>query len=205
VNNSESRIVGVKAVEIGAVWQNGERISSIAYQVLECCDMDLHTALYIPPQGQRNFTEGLAHFFFCQIVEGALHLNKHKVYSRDLKLENVLLVRDVCVKITDFGMGTDKSRTDTLCTQGRLEVNMPINMPPWDFRWKYDTAQLEVFGCGFILLQLCYVDSFNAHSLRRPWTDKLYSGKTFEEQCNDSREPQSKHKGERMSRPMGFV
>jgi len=108
-------------------------------------------------------------------------------------------VRDVCVKITDFGMGTDKSRTNTYCTKqkGPLEVK-PANMPPWDFQWdQYETGQLEVFGCGFILLQLCYVDSLEAQSLLGPrasrlWIDELYSGKTFEQQCTASRHSESK-------------
>ena len=41
-----------------------------------------------------------------QIVEGTAYLHRAKIIHRDLKLGNLFLNDDLCVKIGDFGLAT---------------------------------------------------------------------------------------------------
>ena len=54
-----------------------------------------------------------------QVVNGLLYLKKHNILHRDLSLSNLLLTKDLRVKIADFGLATQLSRFDekhlTLC------------------------------------------------------------------------------------------
>jgi serine/threonine protein kinase len=44
--------------------------------------------------------------FFRQIVSGLAHIHAANVVHRDLKLENILLSKDMDCLITDFGLGS---------------------------------------------------------------------------------------------------
>lgn len=76
---------------------------------------DLFNALTRRPIGPRKrpcFAEEEGVFVLNQLVEGLQFLHDHQVIHRDLKLENILVTREVCegshvfcdVKISDFGL-----------------------------------------------------------------------------------------------------
>ncbi|CAG7709739.1 unnamed protein product [Allacma fusca] len=54
-----------------------------------------------------------------QVVEGLLYLHSHQIVHRDISLANLLLTRDMNVKIADFGLATQLMRPDekhlTMC------------------------------------------------------------------------------------------
>ncbi|XP_064608890.1 serine/threonine-protein kinase PLK4-like [Liolophura sinensis] len=64
-------------------------------------------------------TEDEARHFMKQIVQGLLYLHSHGILHRDLTLANLLLTRDMNVKIADFGLATQLSVPDekhfTMC------------------------------------------------------------------------------------------
>ncbi|WWC61141.1 uncharacterized protein I303_103720 [Kwoniella dejecticola CBS 10117] len=51
----------------------------------------------------QRFTEDQARIIFRQIVDGVGYLHRRGIYHRDLKDENIVIDRNLCVKIIDFG------------------------------------------------------------------------------------------------------
>lgn len=69
--------------------------------------------------GTRGLSEKAASDIFRQVVSGVLYLHTHNIIHRDLSLNNLLLSKDLIVKIADFGLATQLSGPDekhvTMC------------------------------------------------------------------------------------------
>ncbi|CAH8435087.1 unnamed protein product [Schistosoma intercalatum] len=73
------------------------------YLVLEIChNGELQT--YIRQNGP--VTEDTARHYLKQLISGLLYLHSHNILHRDLTLANLLLTKDMKVKIADFGLAT---------------------------------------------------------------------------------------------------
>lgn len=67
---------------------------------------------------KKRFDEIEAAKILKQVVEGLLYLHTHNIMHRDISLTNLLLTKDMKVKIADFGLATKfthKSENLTLC------------------------------------------------------------------------------------------
>ena len=78
--------------------------NSHVYLVLELAENG-ELAKYLKESG-RVFGESEAKNIFEQVVSGLLYLHGHGIMHRDLTLANLLLTRDMRVKIADFGLAT---------------------------------------------------------------------------------------------------
>ncbi|KAL7734495.1 hypothetical protein ACLKA6_010814 [Drosophila palustris] len=92
--------------------------ANYVYLVLELADNgELHR--YMNQQMKRPFTEEEASSILRQVVAGLLYLHSHNIMHRDISLSNLLLTRDMQVKIADFGLATQLKRPDerhmTMC------------------------------------------------------------------------------------------
>ncbi|XP_034108869.1 serine/threonine-protein kinase PLK4 [Drosophila albomicans] len=92
--------------------------ANYVYLVLELADNgELHR--YMNQQMKRPFTEDEASSILRQVVAGLLYLHSHNIMHRDISLSNLLLSRDMQVKIADFGLATQLKRPDerhmTMC------------------------------------------------------------------------------------------
>lgn len=69
--------------------------------------------------GTRGLSEKAAADIFRQVVSGVLYLHSHNIIHRDLSLNNLLLTKDLNVKIADFGLATQLNGPDekhvTMC------------------------------------------------------------------------------------------
>ncbi|XP_032513678.2 serine/threonine-protein kinase PLK4 [Danaus plexippus] len=69
--------------------------------------------------GTRGLSEKAAADIFRQVVSGVLYLHAHNIIHRDLSLNNLLLTKDLNVKIADFGLATQLNAPDekhvTMC------------------------------------------------------------------------------------------
>ncbi|XP_017042337.1 serine/threonine-protein kinase PLK4 [Drosophila ficusphila] len=67
----------------------------------------------------RPFTEAEAASILRQVVAGLLYLHSHNIMHRDISLSNLLLSKEMHVKIADFGLATQLKRPDerhmTMC------------------------------------------------------------------------------------------
>ncbi|XP_068629480.1 serine/threonine-protein kinase PLK4 [Battus philenor] len=69
--------------------------------------------------GTRGLSEKAAADIFRQVLSGVMYLHTHNIIHRDLSLNNLLLTKDLNVKIADFGLATQLNAPDekhvTMC------------------------------------------------------------------------------------------
>ncbi|XP_008266169.2 serine/threonine-protein kinase PLK4 isoform X1 [Oryctolagus cuniculus] len=78
--------------------------NNYVYLVLEMChngEMNRYLKNRMKP-----FSENEARHFMYQIITGLLYLHSHGILHRDLTLSNLLLTRNMNIKIADFGLAT---------------------------------------------------------------------------------------------------
>ncbi|KAL5268413.1 hypothetical protein ACHWQZ_G002320 [Mnemiopsis leidyi] len=76
--------------------------ANFMYLVLEkCCHGDLHH--FLKRRGN-PLPEVEARELFAQLVEGVIYLHNNNIVHRDISLNNLLLTKDMSLKLADFGM-----------------------------------------------------------------------------------------------------
>ncbi|XP_076236304.1 polo like kinase SAK [Calliopsis andreniformis] len=92
--------------------------ANYVYLVLELCHNG-ELQRFLKLQGSRALPEEHASRIIRQVVQGLLYLHSHQILHRDMSLSNLLLTRDMQVKIADFGLATQLTRPDekhlTMC------------------------------------------------------------------------------------------
>lgn len=87
------------------------------YLVLELCHNG-ELLQYLKRNGNK-LSEIEARYIIRQVVEGLLYLHKYNIVHRDMTLTNLLLTKDMRVKIADFGLATQLNSRDekhmTMC------------------------------------------------------------------------------------------
>ncbi|XP_025417517.1 serine/threonine-protein kinase PLK4 [Sipha flava] len=87
------------------------------YLVLELCHNG-ELLQYLKRSGNK-LSEIEARYIIRQVVEGLLYLHKHNIVHRDMTLTNLLLTKDMRIKIADFGLATQLNSRDekhmTMC------------------------------------------------------------------------------------------
>lgn len=115
------------------------------YIFLELCDGgDLNDAVY----EVGGFSEEVACHYFRQIIGAISYIHALGIAHRDIKLENVLITRDGCAKLTDFGLCKQQNNGDKLITTcGTLIYAAPeiIKEEP------YDGLKSDIWSAGIVL------------------------------------------------------
>ncbi|XP_017876759.1 serine/threonine-protein kinase PLK4 isoform X2 [Ceratina calcarata] len=92
--------------------------ANYVYLVLELCHNG-ELQRFLKMQGSHALPEEQAARIIRQVVQGLLYLHSHQILHRDMSLSNLLLSRDMQVKIADFGLATQLTRPDekhlTMC------------------------------------------------------------------------------------------
>ncbi|MFH4976742.1 hypothetical protein AB6A40_003451 [Gnathostoma spinigerum] len=78
----------------------GRHLTSI-FLVMEYCEQDLASLL---DHMSAPFTEAQVKCIILQLLEALVYLHKNHVVHRDLKVSNLLLTNDGCLKVADFGL-----------------------------------------------------------------------------------------------------
>jgi serine/threonine protein kinase len=77
--------------------------------------------------GVKKFDEPLARYFFRQLAAGVAHMHAHKLFHRDIKLENIVLDATYHAKLMDFGLA--KRGSDCVCVNPPLPHSLPPGRP----------------------------------------------------------------------------
>ncbi|KAL9267648.1 CBL-interacting serine/threonine-protein kinase 21-like protein [Drosera capensis] len=99
----------------------------------------------------KRLTEGEARQLFQQLVDAVGYCHCRGVYHRDLKPQNLLLDSYGNLKISDFGLSTQRKQEAMLSTA----CGSPCYVAPELLRKKgYEGAAADVWSCGVILFEL---------------------------------------------------
>ncbi|XP_025264151.1 serine/threonine-protein kinase PLK4 isoform X2 [Camponotus floridanus] len=92
--------------------------ANYVYLILELCHNG-ELQRFLKAQGTKALPEENAARIIRQVVQGLLYLHSHQILHRDMSLSNLLLTRDMQVKIADFGLATQLTKPDekhvTMC------------------------------------------------------------------------------------------
>ncbi|KAL6427074.1 hypothetical protein ACFW04_009329 [Cataglyphis niger] len=92
--------------------------ANYVYLILELCHNG-ELQRYLKAQGTKALPEDHAARIIRQVVQGLLYLHSHQILHRDMSLSNLLLTKDMQVKIADFGLATQLTKPDekhlTMC------------------------------------------------------------------------------------------
>lgn len=101
--------------------------------------------------GTRGLSEKSAADIFRQVLSGVLYLHTHNIIHRDLSLNNLLLTKDLKVKIADFGLATQLNGPDekhvTMC-------GTPNYISPEVASRDFHGLPADVWGLGCMLYTL---------------------------------------------------
>ena len=136
------------------------------YLIMECCDGGELTKLL---KKKSKFTELETRIIMLRLADAIAYLHKNDTVHRDLKLENILLARNVqdakdefYIKITDFGLSVQKggsSHEDMMIDQ----CGTPIYMAPEILRNNTYSEKCDIWAMGVIMfLLLSGTAPFNA-------------------------------------------
>jgi serine/threonine protein kinase len=120
------------------------------YLVIEhCSGGDLADFIH----GGTHARERVSASIFAQVMAGMLFLHSHGIAHRDLKPQNILLVKNYEVRIADFGLcgfQTGASRDGLLTMCGTQVYMAPECLRPG----KYDGFARDIWSLGVILFEL---------------------------------------------------
>lgn len=127
---------------------SGKCSSGVAYLVTEYVEGQL---LYDVSKNLGKLGEQVGLYFLRQIVDVLKYIHKLGVAHRDLKLENIMVDKDMNIKIIDFGFASDSldGLTQYLGTKTYMAPEIKI-------RNIYNGAEVDIFSTGvifFILVQ----------------------------------------------------
>ncbi|RZB77480.1 serine/threonine-protein kinase PLK4, partial [Asbolus verrucosus] len=121
--------------------------ANYVYLVLELC-YNGELRQYIK---RKALTESEVSSIMKQVVEGMKYLHTHNILHRDISLSNLLLTKDMQVKIADFGLATQLSRPDekhlTMC-------GTPNFISPEVATRSSHGLEADVWGLGCMLYNL---------------------------------------------------
>ena len=90
---------------------------------------------------------------FLQVVKGISFCHKNNIFHRDIKLENILVLKDDTIKIIDFGFGVKCNRD----TYQKLFCGTPSYMAPEIVKKeKYIACYSDIWSLGVLFFAMLY-------------------------------------------------
>ena len=125
-----------------------EKHIMIGIEYIDGCDLLIYFNKYIKTNTSKRLTDDIAKKIFNQLLDGLKFIHKCNICHRDLKLENILIDKDLNIKICDFGNATsteklldDISGTSEYCA-------------PEVLLGSYDGCLADIWSVGIILYVL---------------------------------------------------
>ena len=129
------------------------------YIVMEYADGgDL--AQKIRSRGNKLFTEEEILNDFMQLALAIKYIHDRKILHRDLKAQNVFLMKDGTIKLGDFGIARVLEHSFQVC---RTQIGSPFYLSPEICEGKAYNSKTDIWSLGCILYELCTLKhAFNA-------------------------------------------
>ena len=146
--NAESQAVAQlqspNIVQVYDVSKGGD----LEYIVMELID-GITLKQYMEKRGRLNWRESL--HFITQIMRGLAHAHSKGIIHRDIKPQNIMVLRDGSVKVADFGIACLENAAQTLTQQALGSVHY---ISPEQARGDRIDARTDIYSAGIVLYEM---------------------------------------------------
>ena len=120
----------------------------VDYIVMELID-GVTLKQYMERRGQMDWREAL--HFITQIMRGLSHAHSRGVIHRDIKPQNIMVLRDGSVKVADFGIACLADSAQTLTQEALGSVHY---ISPEQARGDRTDARSDIYSAGVVLYEM---------------------------------------------------
>ena len=124
------------------------RGGDMEYIVMELID-GITLKQYMEKRGQLNWRESL--HFITQIMRGLSHAHSRGIIHRDIKPQNIMVLRDGSVKVADFGIACLADSAQTLTQEALGSVHY---ISPGQARGDRPDARSDIYSSGVVLYEM---------------------------------------------------
>ena len=124
------------------------RGGDMEYIVMELID-GITLKQYMEKRGQLNWRESL--HFITQIMRGLSHAHSRGIIHRDIKPQNIMVLRDGSVKVADFGIACLADSAQTLTQEALGSVHY---ISPEQTRGDRPDARSDIYSSGVVLYEM---------------------------------------------------
>jgi len=133
------------------------------YLVMEYADGGDLSQL-IKKQGRVLLEEDSVLSIFVQIALAIKYLHDRKILHRDLKTQNIFLMKNGHIKLGDFGIARVLDHTNQLC---KTQIGTPYYLSPEICEGQKYNSKTDIWSLGCILYELCtFKHPFNANNMQ---------------------------------------
>ena len=118
------------------------------YIVMELID-GITLKQYMEKRGQLNWREAL--HFITQIMKALSHAHSRGIIHRDIKPQNIMVLRDGSVKVADFGIACLANSANTLTQEALGSVHY---MSPEQAKGDRIDARSDIYSAGVVLYEM---------------------------------------------------
>ena len=124
------------------------RSGDTEYIVMELLD-GITLKQYMSKRGQLNWRESL--HFITQIMRGLSHAHSRGIIHRDIKPQNIMVLRDGSVKVADFGIACLENSSQTLTQEALGSVHY---ISPEQAKGDRTDARSDIYSAGVVLYEM---------------------------------------------------
>lgn len=120
----------------------------VEYIVMELID-GITLKQYMEKRGKLDWRETL--HFITQIMRGLTHAHSRGIIHRDIKPQNIMVLRDGSVKVADFGIACLENSAQTLTQEALGSVHY---ISPEQARGDHTDARSDIYSAGVVLYEM---------------------------------------------------